>query len=94
MSYPLFHHRTKTEKEVWRRTKIAVWAYAYEIENKSLVSDERFDAECRLVDLSVSTTRPDMDEWWRREFQPDTGMWIHNHPELGKIKMIYDRFYK
>lgn len=73
---------------------MSLWAYAYEIVGDSVVSDEKFDAECKLVDLSVSTTRPDLDEWWKNNFTPHTGMWIHNHPELDFIKRLYERFYK
>jgi len=90
----LFIVRSPNEKETWRRIRVAVWAYAYEFMNHSIVSDERFDSEARKVDLSVSTGRPEMDDWFRSNFNPDTGMWIHNHPELNKIKKIYERFFK
>lgn len=84
----LFHIQTHREIETRRRIMLSIWAYAYEFENISLVSDAEFDKQCGLVDLSVSTARPDLDAWWRENFQPHTGMWINKHPELEKIKCL------
>lgn len=89
----LFHARLNVERETRRRIMVAIWAYAYEFENVSLVSDHHFDAECLKVNLSISTTRPDLDKWFRENFQPDTGMWIHKHPELDKVEKTYRRYY-
>ena len=75
--------------ETRRRIRLSLWAYAYEFENASIVDDATFDAECRLVDLDASTARPDMDDWWRKNFDPSSGMWIRSHPELGKLRHIY-----
>lgn len=86
--------RSRVELETKRRINLAVWAYAYEFENDSLVPDEKFDRECRLVDLTISTSRPDLDDWFKREFDPSTGVWIHKHPELQKIRELYQRYYK
>ena len=82
------------EIERRRRILLSIWAYAYEFENDSLVSDVRFDKEARLVDVSVSTGNPKLDAFFREHFQPDTGMWVQNHPELNKLTRIYIRYYK
>lgn len=58
-----------------------------------MVPDHIFDREACLVDLSIDTGRPDLDNWFRANFSPDTGMWIRNHPELGKIKGLYKHGY-
>lgn len=76
-------------EEIKRRINVAVWAYAYELENDSLVSDQRFDSECRLVDLSIDTGRPDMDAWFRANFDPCTGQWVHAHPDKNGLHRIY-----
>ena len=78
-------------QETRRRVRLTVWAYAYEIEQDPLVGDDEWDRECLLVDLSVSTARPDLDEWWRANFSPDTGMWIHLHPEKHLAAHLYRR---
>ena len=71
-----------------------MWAYAYEVIHDSLVTDEMFDREARLVNLAVNTRRPDLDDWFRREFDPSTGQWIHKHPEPARVRELYERYYK
>lgn len=90
----LFHHQSESEKETRKRIKLAVAAYAYEICNTPVLTDEQFDNLAKSVNLSVSTSRPDLDEWFRREFETDTGMWIWKHPELARIGEIYERYSK
>lgn len=80
------------EVETQRRVHLTVAAYAYEIESVSLIDDRTFDAECLLVDLAVDTARPDLDRWWRENFDPSTGMWIHQHPELEKVAALFNKF--
>ena len=76
---------------------VSVWAYAYEIADppQSLVPDHVFDAECYMVaaGLSVETDRLDLDYWFRGVFAPCTGLWIHEHPELDKIRNLYERWF-
>lgn len=89
---------TAKEIETRRRIMVSVWAYAYEIANPpvSLVPDHIFDAECYMLaaGLRVETDRLDLDYWFRGAFAPHTGQWIHEHPELGKIAKIYERWFK
>ncbi len=74
------------EIETRRRICVAAWAFAYEFLNRSDVSDAVFDAECYKVDLSVDTGNPRMDQWFRENFSPHTGQWIHNHPDLKGLQ--------
>lgn len=85
-----------TEEEIERRKriKIAVYAYAYEFENHSLVSDAYYDVLSYEINVNIKTNRPDLDAFFAVYFTPNTGMWIHNHPELDKVKSLYERFYK
>lgn len=85
---------TPKEIETRRRIKLSVWAYAYEFESHSIVPDATFDMESYCVDLSIETDRLDLDYWFMGKFKPCTGMWIHQHPELDKIKIKYERYYK
>lgn len=87
---PLFAYQTKSEIERRRRIRVALWAYAYEYKNDPLISDDEFDKECRAVDLSIPTGDATMDEWFRKEFIPDTGQWIRKHPNLTGIERIYE----
>ena len=89
----LFHLRTRVELERHRRILVSVWAYAYEFESVSLVSDARFDQVCYLINPAIETGRPLLDDFFKRQFQPDTGMWIHHHPELDKVRRLYETHY-
>lgn len=82
------------DAETRLRIKVALYAYAYEYESDALVSDAEFDDLCSKVNLDVNTRRPDLDKWFRAEFDPYTGQWIHNHPELHIIKRIYNSYYR
>lgn len=79
---------TPKEIETRRRIKLSVWAYAYEFKTCSIVDDFVYDAESLMVDLNIRTDRPDLDIWFIMNFTPCTGIWIHDHPELHRIKML------
>ena len=81
------------EIETRRRMRLCVWAYAYEYKNHSIVSDAVFDVESYQVNLAIETDRLDLDYWFRANFEPSTGMWIRQHPDLEKIGQLYERFY-
>lgn len=85
--------RSDVEIETKRRINICVWAFAYQFLNQPLVPDSVFDVECMMVDLNINTSRPDMDSWFRKNFQPYTGIWIYSHPELDKIADLYRKYY-
>lgn len=87
---PLFLVPSIKEVERRRRILLALWAYAYEFENDSIVTDDKFDRACKKVDLTVNTGNEKMDKWWIENFNPSTGQWIRNHPELYKIRRIYN----
>jgi len=88
------HKQTKLEKERMNRIRLSIYAYAYEVENDSLVSDEEFDRLSRSIDPNVSTNHKVMDSFFRKKFHPDTGMWIHEHPEINRIKELYEKHHQ
>ncbi len=95
----LFHARTRCEIETHRRIILSVAALAYEYADpdngiESFISDHVFDRLSLCVDLSVNTKRPDLDEWFRREFDPCTGSWIRTHPDKNGLLRLYHRHYK
>ena len=81
--------RTLKEIETWRRIHLSVAAYAYEYLNDSIMSDEEYDRMSRQIDVSIDTDNEQMDKFFRTEFEPDTGMWIHKHPDKEGLKRIY-----
>lgn len=85
---------SKVEIEVRRRIKLAAAAYAYEYENESIISDAEYDKESLLVNPKLATGNSRLDCFFRDNFNPDTGQWIRKHPDLPRIKKIYNDYYK
>ena len=83
---------SQVEIERRRRILVALWAYAYEFQADSLVSDGEFDKECALVDPNIGTEHPILDAWFKTSFDKCTGQWIHDHPELDKIEKLYRKY--
>lgn len=79
---------TPKEIERRRRIRLSVWAYAYEVLDVSLVSDEVFDSEAKLVDLKVSTGNRRLDTFFRKHFADFTGQWVHKHPDLKRLAAL------
>jgi hypothetical protein len=84
---------TEIEKQIRLRIKLSIAAYAYEFNNDSIMSDSDFDKECLKVDVSMDTGNKKLDEFFRNEFDPSTGQWIHKHPETHLIKELYFKYY-
>ena len=84
---------TDKEKQTRLRIKLAIAAYAYEIMNHSIMSDADFDKQCLEVDLSIDTDNKELDSFFRKEFDPSTGQWIHKHPEKRKIGYLLEKYY-
>ena len=78
-------------EEVERRNRIrlSIFAYAYEFESDSLISDGDYDRLSYKIDKNRSTGNEKLDKFFREEFEPDTGQWIHKHPELDKLRALY-----
>ena len=85
---------TPVEQERRHRIRLSVAAYAYEFDSTSIMSDAEFDHLAKQIDLQIDTGHAVMDQFFRTEFQPDTGQWIHKHPELDRIRQLYLKFYK
>lgn len=81
------------EQQTKLRILILMAAYAYEFEpdEQPLCSDAEFDEACKMVDLSIKTSRPDIDRWFKENFDPSTGMWINDFPQLEGIKALVKR---
>lgn len=85
---------TDVEREVRLRIVLSVAAYSYEYENDSIMSDAEFDKTCLRVQPSMKTGNDRMDRFFQNKFDPSTGQWIRKHPELARIKKIYNDYYK
>lgn len=85
------YKQTELERQRMLRINVALWAYAYEVHDNPMVPDFMFDDASNEIDLEFETDRPDLDKWFKENFVPCTGMWVHKHPELDKIKSLYVR---
>lgn len=84
---------SKVEKERRRRIMVSIYAYAYEFEDDTIVSDDRFDDISLMINPKMTTGNKRMDRFFKKEFEPCTGMWIHKHPELERIKQLYEQWF-
>ena len=85
---------TPVEVETKNRIKVSVAAYAYEFMGESIMTDHEFDDLSLKINKNLQTGNKVMDNFFKKDFMPDTGMWIRSHPELNKIIKIYNTFYK
>ena len=74
------------EVERRRRIVLSLAAAAYEFDGRSLMSDADFDALAAQSDKMILTGR--FDDFWQREFDPSTGQWIHDHPDLAGVRKL------
>lgn len=86
--------RSDIELERHRRILIAIYAYAYEIKNDPIVSDEEFDRLASEIVETKSTGNEKLDDFFKNEFDMFTSLWIHKHPELDKIAQIYSSIFE
>ena len=81
-------------QEIRNRIRLSVYAYAYEYLNHSVVSDSQFDKLASEIQPNVSTGNETLDKFFKNHFMPDTGIWVHRHPEIEGIKYLYNTYYK
>ena len=75
--------------ETRARIRLAVAAWAYEHHDDPLMNDDEFDRLALTIDVRKSTSRPDLDEFFRQHFNPSTVMWVLNHPDKAGLERIY-----
>lgn len=85
---------TEKERQIWLRIRLAVAAYTYEYEATSIMSDADYDRLSKEVNPKISTGNRKLDAFFRKHFHPDTGQWVHKHPEKHKLKRIYETYHK
>jgi hypothetical protein len=67
------------------RIRLSVAAYAYEIDDDPVMSDDEFDSLSRKIDLNAPTGHDELDLFFLLDFDPSTGVWVRKHPELEKL---------
>ena len=77
-------------KEIRNRIRLSLASYSYEFHDDSLMTDAEFDKLSREINPNEKTGNELIDRFFREEFMVDSGMWIRRHPELDKLKLIYE----
>lgn len=80
--------------EIRSRIRLAVAAYAYEIAADPIMSDAEFDKLALSIRPRELTGAPLPDLFFLESFEPHTGSWIHDHPDLPGIARLYETHYK
>ena len=77
------------------RIRIAVAAWAYENKHRETMTDAEYDAMSERVhsQRNVATGNHRLDRFFQREFDPDTGLWVHRHPDQAGLENIYARYH-
>jgi hypothetical protein len=57
------------------------------------MTDGEYDSLSLQVDTSISTGNKTLDKFFKDSFDPSTGQWIYNHPELERIEQLYNKFF-
>ena len=81
-------------KEIRNRILIAVYAYAYEFRNESLIDDHEYDKLAQEIDVNISTNNMMLVKFFKDCYVSYSGSWILKHPEIEKIIEIYNKYFK
>lgn len=73
------------------RIRLSLAAYAYEIENMSVMTDTQFDDLAKSINPMVLTDNIVLDVFFMAKFTPDSGIWVNEHPELSKLGKLFER---
>lgn len=76
------------EQERRNRIRAAAAAYAYEVDNAPIMSDAEFDELCLKIRPEMATGDGMLDEFFRTEFDPSTGSWVHRHPDKAGLRRV------
>lgn len=84
-----------SDVEVERRNRIrlSVACYAYEFGFDHVMTDAEWDELAKAIRPNMMTGNKVMDKFFREEFKPFTGQWIHAHPELDRVAYLYTQYY-
>ena len=69
-------------EEIKNRIVLSVAAYAYEYLGESFMTDHEFDELSLKINPDVKTGNDLLDDFFKKHFDPSTGMWIRKHPEI------------
>lgn len=80
--------------EIRNRIRVAVAAYAYEVKSDPIMPDAEFDRLAASIRPRELTGNALCDLFFLESFEPHTGSWIHDHPDLPGVARIYRDYYE
>ena len=80
--------------EIRNRIRLSVAALAYELHDDPVMSDSEFDKLAYTIRPHEKTGRATLDRFFRTHFEPDSGVWVRRHPEIGKLNRLYFAHYR
>lgn len=85
-----------SDVEVERRNRIrlSVAAWAYERHADSFLSDAEYDALALTIRPEMRTGSRKLDNFFRKHFSPDTGQWVHRHPDRARLEHFWQTLYR
>jgi hypothetical protein len=88
--------RWGSDVEIERRNRIrlAVAAYAYELESTAIMSDGEFDKLALAIRPDMPTGNGKIDFFFSEIFEPHTGVWVYQHPGIAGLKRLYRAHYR
>ncbi len=84
-------HRQAVETERRKRIRLACAALAYEVYDKPIMDDAEFDRLSKEIDPAIETGDAALDQFFKTEFDPSTGSWVHNHPDTDGLHALLKR---
>ena len=81
-------------QEIKNRIKLSIAAYAYEYKSDPIMSDDEFDQLALKINPEEKTGNIKLDNFFRKRFATDTGLWVRRHPELNKLEWLYNEYFK
>jgi hypothetical protein len=84
-----------SDVEIERKNRItlSVAAWAYEKHDEQLMSDHDYDALCEKIRPEMSTGNRKMDNFFKKHFDPNTGQWVHKHPQKAHLELLWRDYY-
>lgn len=87
-------HTPEINQEIKNRIKLSIAAYAYEYKSDPIMSDDDFDQLALKINPQEKTGNIKLDNFFRKHFAADTGLWVRKHPELNKLEWLYKEYFK
>ena len=88
----------------YKYASVATYKYAHLVSYKFAQIDKNKSIKVRAnkienpmsleINPNEKTGNEKMDNFFKTQFEPCTGMWIRKHPEIKRLDYLYKKYYK